>query len=55
LSPPVVTRRYEELVRHPEAIMKDIVVNRLKLQWEPEVLDFHKNNRTVQTHSQSRT
>jgi hypothetical protein len=34
--------------------MKDIVVNRLKLQWEPAVLDFHKNNRTVQTHSQSR-
>jgi hypothetical protein len=46
--------RYEELVERPEAIMRDIIVNRLKLEWEPAVLDFHNNNRTVQTHSQSR-
>jgi hypothetical protein len=41
-------------VERPEAIMRDIIVNRLKLEWEPAVLDFHNNNRTVQTHSQSR-
>jgi hypothetical protein len=46
--------RYEELVERPEAIMRDIIVNRLKLEWEPAVLDFHNNHRTVQTHSQSR-
>jgi hypothetical protein len=41
-------------VERPEAIMRDIIENRLKLEWEPAVLDFHNNNRTVQTHSQSR-
>lgn len=34
--------------------MRDIIENRLKLPWEPQVLDFHANNRSVQTHSQSR-
>lgn len=42
-------------MRNPESIMRDIVEQRLKLPWEPAVLDFHNNNRTVQTHSQSRT
>lgn len=52
--PPPPRRRYEELVERPEAIMRDIIVNRLQLEWEPAVLEFHNNNRTVQTHSQSR-
>jgi hypothetical protein len=34
--------------------MRDLIVNKLKLQWEPEVLEFHKNPRSVLTHSQSR-
>ena len=34
--------------------MKEIIVKRLKLKWEPAVLEFHNSNRSVQTHSQSR-
>jgi len=46
--------RYEDLVRQPEKVMREIIEKRLKLAWEPQVLDFHANNRSVQTHSQSR-
>lgn len=48
-------RRYEDLVRQPEKVMREIIEKKLKLAWEPQVLDFHANNRSVQTHSQSRT
>lgn len=34
--------------------MRTLIVDKLHLDWEPGVLEFHKNNRSVQTHSQSR-
>ncbi len=50
----VLDVRYEDLVDDPEEILKDIVVNRLSLPWDPKVLDFHNSQRVVLTNSQSR-
>ena len=41
---------YEQLVADPERVMKNIIA-KLKLDWDPNVLQFHKTNRTVHTHS----
>ena len=40
---------YEELIKDPELIMRDIIVNKLKLNWDSNVMDFYKTNRTIQT------
>ena len=44
--------RYEEMVRDPENTIRG-VISKLKLDWDPNVMDFHKTNRTVQTMSMS--
>eukprot|EP01042_Synura_sphagnicola_P000181 gene181-182_t len=41
---------YEQLVADPEGSMRE-VMTAVKLPWDPSVLDFHRSNRTVQTHS----
>ena len=46
--------RYDELVRHPKQVLRKIVVDKLHLKWDSNMLDFHLNNRAVQTNSQSR-
>lgn len=46
--------RYDELVRHPRQVLRKIVVDKLHLKWDSNMLDFHLNNRAVQTNSQSR-
>ncbi len=46
--------RYEDLITNPEATMRHLIEQRLKLRWDPNILNFHSNNRTVHTHSQSR-
>jgi len=43
---------YEQLVADPERVMKNVIA-KLKLDWDPNVLQFHKSNRTVHTHSMS--
>ncbi len=50
----VANIRYEDLITNPEKVMRDLIVTRLGLKWDPNVLNFHANNRTVHTHSQSR-
>lgn len=45
--------RYEELVVNPTKILSQIM-SRLGLRWDDNMLDFHKSNRPVHTHSQSR-
>ncbi len=47
-------RRYEDLITDPEAVMRRLIVGKLGLKWDPNVLNFHSSNRTVHTHSQSR-
>eukprot|EP01036_Dinobryon_divergens_P036186 gene36186-47054_t len=41
---------YEEMVRDPEKVIRG-VIGKLGLDWDPNVMQFHKTNRTVQTHS----
>jgi tetratricopeptide (TPR) repeat protein len=41
---------YEELVHTPEEVMKKVVA-KLGLPWDPEVLEYYKKKRMVQTHS----
>jgi hypothetical protein len=50
----IVDIRYEDLIDDPETILRDVIVRRLKLPWDPKVLDFHNSKRVVLTNSQSR-
>jgi len=50
----MVEIRYDDLVRHPRQVLRMIVVNKLHLKWDSNMLHFHMNNRAVQTNSQSR-
>ena len=49
----VMDIRYENLISNPEGVMKQII-SALDLPWNDAVMNFHKSNRTVHTHSQSR-
>lgn len=49
----VMDVRYEELVADHEGVIRD-VIDRLGLDWNPSVLEYHTTNRTVQTHSMHR-
>ena len=44
--------RYEEMVKDPEQVIRG-VLSKLKLDWDPNVMEFHKSNRTVHTMSMS--
>ena len=44
--------RYEELVEDPERVMRG-VLKHIGLSWDASILEFHRKNRTVQTHSSS--
>lgn len=48
----IIDVRYEELVINPRKVMQ-MIIKRLNLKWDENVLDYHKLNRTVHTHSQS--
>lgn len=50
----VLLCRYEDLIDNPEQVMRNLIVNKLKLKWDDNVMNFHSNNRSVHTHSQSR-
>ena len=49
----VMDIRYEEVVIDHEEVVRD-VIDRLGLDWDPVVLEYHMSNRTVQTHSMHR-
>lgn len=36
---------YESLVINPERVLRDIIVDKLQLPWDPNVINFHKNDR----------
>lgn len=36
---------YEALVINPERVLRDIIVDKLQLPWDPNVINFHKNDR----------
>ena len=48
----IIDVRYEELVNDPERVLRPLL-GRMKVDWDPNVLDYFKFNRIVQTHSQS--
>ncbi len=48
----IIDVRYEELVNEPERVLRSLL-RRMKIDWDPNVLDYFKFNRIVQTHSQS--
>ena len=39
---------YEDMVRDPEATIRG-VIEKMKLEWDPNVMQFYKSNRTIQT------
>jgi len=49
----IIDVRYEELVSNPKKILFNII-DKLGLDWDNSMLDFHESKRAVQTHSQSR-
>ena len=36
---------YEGLVINPERVLRDIVIDKLQLKWDPNIINFHKNDR----------
>eukprot|EP01041_Mallomonas_annulata_P000920 gene920-1786_t len=48
----VIDVRYEETVKDPEKTIR-YLISRLNLEWDPNVMEFYKTNRTVQTLSVS--
>lgn len=46
--------RYEDLVRNPETYLSDVLVKKLGVAFEDNVLEYYNMPRSVQTHSQSR-
>ena len=50
----VMDLRYEDLVRDPESVLREVVVGRLKLKWEAAMLSYHSVGRVVHTNSISR-
>jgi hypothetical protein len=36
---------YESLVMNPERVLRDIIVDKLQLSWDPNVINFHRNDR----------
>lgn len=48
----IIDIRYEELVNEPERVLRSLL-QRMKVDWDPNVLEYFKFNRIVQTHSQS--
>ncbi len=55
----MVLIRYEQLVHEPQKVLRPIIeaessTAALGLKWDQRVLQFHKSNRTVNTHSMSR-
>lgn len=47
----VVDVRYEDLVSQPELVLRPIIEDRLGLEWEEAVMNFHNTKRAVNTHS----
>ena len=49
----IVDVRYEELVNDPKKVLKPIVEDKLNLEWDDELLNYHKNKdkKAVLTHS----
>lgn len=46
--------RYEDMVHHPEDVMKPIIRDLKDVNWEENILQFHSTNRIVHTHSMTR-
>jgi Sulfotransferase family len=44
----IIDVSYEQLVKSPEKVMRG-VLSALKLDWDPNVLEFHSTNRNIQT------
>ena len=50
----IIDVRYEEVVHNPKKIMQKVLKNLGDVKWEEDILDFHKSNRIVHTHSMNR-
>eukprot|EP01041_Mallomonas_annulata_P009596 gene9596-19948_t len=44
----VIDVRYEETVKDPEKTIRNLI-SKLNLEWDPNVMEFYKTNRTIQT------
>jgi hypothetical protein len=49
----VIDIQYEDIVYNTEKKMRWLITDILKLKWEPEVLEFHRSQRSVLTNSMS--
>ena len=49
----ITTIHYEDLIYNTEKISHDLIVNKIKLKWDPKVLEFHSSERSVLTNSMS--
>mmetsp|Transcript_2943 Transcript_2943/g.4462 ORF Transcript_2943/g.4462 Transcript_2943/m.4462 type:complete len:1306 (-) Transcript_2943:83-4000(-) len=47
----VVDINYEDFVSDPETQIRSLIVDQLELEWDDRVMQFHKLNRSVHTHS----
>ena len=49
----ITTIHYEDLIYNTEKISHDLIVDKIKLNWDPKVLEFHTSKRSVLTNSMS--